>query len=286
MEEKQENNSIAQEMTAGEMLRNARTTGRRKREISTISKMLCIKEEFLAALEDGNYRVIPEDVYILGFARSYAVELGLNPDEIIAKLKRELGLMAAEEKEEEKEEIKDEEETIKTKEEDIPNTVHKSFLKKYWMWFVGGLMALVLIVISAVMVINNTKDENISDTNSVEMVNADTSKEIAFKARVAATYPESKRFDINESRVAFQAVDRECWIQVKDKNADIVFSRVLLPGDVFYVNPNGNYKAIFGNIGAVDFWVDGHLIKRLGTMDERKEISLLPDALKSYGFAE
>ena len=77
------------EITAGEMLRNARTTGRRKREVATIAKLLCIREDFLTALEEGNYHVIPETVYILGFARSYAVELGLNPDEVIAKLKRE-----------------------------------------------------------------------------------------------------------------------------------------------------------------------------------------------------
>lgn len=64
------------ELTAGEMLRNARTTGRRKREIPTISKQLCIREEFLEALEQGNYTVIPELVYILGFARNYAMELG------------------------------------------------------------------------------------------------------------------------------------------------------------------------------------------------------------------
>ena len=75
-------------MTAGEMLRNARTTGRRKREIPTISKQLCIREEFLEALENGQYDVIPEPVYILGFARNYAMELGLNPDEVVAKIKQ------------------------------------------------------------------------------------------------------------------------------------------------------------------------------------------------------
>ena len=40
-------------MTAGEMLRNARTTGRRKREMQTIAKQLCIREDFLQALEYG-----------------------------------------------------------------------------------------------------------------------------------------------------------------------------------------------------------------------------------------
>ena len=89
MNEQQELISPIAEMTAGEMLRNARTTGRRKREIGTIAKLLCIREEFLTALEEGNYRVIPEDVYILGFARNYAIELGLDPDEVINKWKRE-----------------------------------------------------------------------------------------------------------------------------------------------------------------------------------------------------
>ena len=46
------NTEAQNEMTVGEILRNARTTGRRKREIQTISKQLCIREEFLQALED------------------------------------------------------------------------------------------------------------------------------------------------------------------------------------------------------------------------------------------
>ena len=81
------------EMTAAEMLRNARTTGRRKREIPTIAKQLCIREEFLEALESGNYHQIPELVYVLGFARNYAMELGLDPEEIVTKIKREMGLL-------------------------------------------------------------------------------------------------------------------------------------------------------------------------------------------------
>ena len=101
MTENLENNNeevVAQEnaveLTAGEMLRNARTTGRRKREIPTISKQLCIREEFLEALENGEYNVIPEVVYILGFARNYAMELGLNPDKKKKKIKKEMGLVA------------------------------------------------------------------------------------------------------------------------------------------------------------------------------------------------
>ena len=51
VENVQEIEQVPVNLTAGDMLRNARTTGRRKREISTIAKQLCIREEFLDALE-------------------------------------------------------------------------------------------------------------------------------------------------------------------------------------------------------------------------------------------
>ena len=140
------NTDIKTEMTVGEILRNARTTGRRKREIPTISKQLCIREEFLQALEDGNYSVIPENVYILGFARNYAMELGLDPDEIVGKLKREMGLDA---------ECMDEEKNDVAACA-IPDNRDKwynelwmrmvKFLRRYWIWVLGGLVLLVVLV--------------------------------------------------------------------------------------------------------------------------------------------
>ena len=107
------NIEVHPEMTVGEILRNARTTGRRKREIQTISKQLCIREEFLQALEDGKYELIPETVYILGFARNYAMELGLDPDEIVMKLKREMGLTVDDEDDNNSEEKPQSEEIVK-----------------------------------------------------------------------------------------------------------------------------------------------------------------------------
>ena len=133
---------IIPEMTAGEMLRNARTTGRRKREISTIAKQLCIREEFLQALENGNYTFIPELVYILGFARNYAMELGLNPDEIVAKIKQELGVVSDCA-------TSDEDDGLATpkvqKQKNDTTSVGFfaraiAFAKKYWMWFTGAVV--------------------------------------------------------------------------------------------------------------------------------------------------
>jgi hypothetical protein len=294
MNEQQEINVSTSEMTAGEMLKNARTTGRRKREIATISKLLCIREEFLTALEECNYRVIPEDVYILGFARSYAVELGLDPEEVIAKLKKELGIVKKEPKEtKEKEEVevkvKAKAEVQKAKPKIDKEALLKNaksavqYVKKNWIWFASGFGALIVIVATVVIVAvysgKSTKTE-VAPTNVEEVV---IIPEPDFR------YPIHEKFDVKnskEARVVLQA-EKESWVKIEDARGSSVFSRVLIPGDVYYLPAGDKFKATFGNVGAIDVWVDGKLLKKLGPANTKKTgISMAPDALKSVGFAE
>ena len=290
MNEQQEMNAAVMGMTAGEMLKNARTTGRRKREISTISKLLCIREEFLIALEEGNYRVIPEDVYILGFARSYAVELGLNPDEVILQLKKELGLIK-ENKENKEEEIEVkpivQKQTVKIDMESVKKWFKSAweYVKKHWVWFASGFGALILVIVLALVLFGGNKETE--TTAPVEVV-----ENVAEKEEVKEPdfrFPVHEKFETKnskEARVVLQA-EKESWVKIEDARGSSVFSRVLVPGDVSYM-PNGDkFKATFGNVGAIDVWVDGQLIKKLGPANTKKTgISMAPDALKTVGFAE
>lgn len=288
MDEKQEVFENVTEMTAGEMLRTARTTGRRKREIATIAKLLCIREEFLTALEEGNYRVIPEDVYILGFARSYAVELGLNPDEVIDKLKRELGIITDKDEEEIKTE-KPKKHIKITKADCIARWKFMcNYVKKHWVWFVSGLSVLVIAVVLAIVFIpkNNTDAE----TASVEHVIEETVEPVVQQNEDPDfRYPVRERFNEKskkESRVVLQA-EKESWVKIEDARGNTVFSRVLVPGDVYYMPLSDKYKATFGNAGGIDVWVDKRLVKKVGPANTRKSgISMAPDALKAAGFAE
>ncbi len=281
------------EMTVGEILKNARTTGRRKREIATISKLLCIREEFLTALEEGNYRVIPEDVYILGFARSYAVELGLDPDEVIAKLKKELGLVKKESKE-----VKEEVEVKAKPKVEIPKIVAKvdkeslanwfknavQYVKKHWVWFVSGLVALLVIVVCITIFVNKS-----NEPQPVKEIQPEVVEEAVVIPEPDFRYPIHEKFDAKnakEARVVLQA-EKESWVKIEDARGSSVFSRVLIPGDVYYLPAGDKFKATFGNVGAIDVWVDGRLIKKLGPANTKKTgISMAPDALKSVGFAE
>ncbi len=286
MNEQQEIIAPVLEMTAGEMLKNARTTGRRKREISTIAKLLCIREDFLQALEDGNYRVIPEDVYILGFARSYAVELGLNPDEVIAKLKKELGIVKEEQEDAEEENVIVKKEPIKINKETLLNwyEISVNYVKKNWIWFASGAAALLFVIILSLVLFSGNKSTDVNtDVKDAGSVAVAVVKEPDFR------YPIHEKFEsknAKESRVVLQ-VEKESWVKIEDARGNIEFSRVLIPGDVYYMPNKNNLKATFGNVGAVDVWVDGQLIKKLGAANTKKSgISMSPDALKSIGFAE
>lgn len=269
------NTDVHSEMTVGEILRNARTTGRRKREIPTISKQLCIREEFLQALEDGNYNVIPENVYILGFARNYAMELGLDPDEIVNKLKREMGLVA----ECGTDDASDVQScTVADKEKWYRGLWGRSlkFIRRNWIWFVAGVV-LALAIVGTLVALNLNHESDSSNVQSVETV-----------APAASVMEPEYNVDVRErfgtenaenADVILQAT-QESWVKVEDARGNTAFSRVLVPGDVYYVPSGDEYTAIFGNAGGVDVWVNGKLAPKQGADHVRVSgISLSPEKL-------
>lgn len=270
-------------LTAADMLRNARTTGRRKREIQTISKQLCIREEFLEALESGNYNQIPEPVYILGFARNYAIELGLDPDEIVAKIKQEMGATAN---------CSGTTDGADTSACAMPSIKEESwyklmFVKAYqfvyqnWIWFLGGLVCVVMIVVGILLFSSGSDVENVSTviepSPQVENVVVTTeNNEPEYKHEVRERFGVDNRESAN---VILQAT-QESWVKVEDGRGKTVFSRVLVPGDVYYVPAGNKYKAIFGNAGGIDVWVDKQLIPDVGADHTRVAgISLSPENL-------
>lgn len=265
---------VSVELTAGQMLHNARTTGRRKREIPTIAKQLCIREEFLEALENGDYAAIPEPVYILGFARNYAMELGLNPDEVVAKIKKEMGLTS---------DCVDTDDDVSAcampsiKEE---NWTKVYFVKAYqfvyqnWIWFVGAIVAIALVVFGIVLLSpSDTPEEVVPAETVIEEV---VSTEPEYKLTVRERFGTDNR---EKASVILQA-SQESWVKVEDGRGNTVFSRVLVPGDVYYAPVGNKYKATFGNAGGIDIWVNGVLVPDAGADHTRKAgIMLNPESL-------
>lgn len=73
--------------SVGAVLRNARlATGR---GLPDVAAMLRIRLPYLQAIEDGRYGDLPGAAYALGFLRSYAEHLGLDPDAVARAYKDE-----------------------------------------------------------------------------------------------------------------------------------------------------------------------------------------------------
>jgi cytoskeletal protein RodZ len=271
------------EMTAAQMLYEARTCGRRKREIATISRLLCIREEYLLALENGDYHLIPEIVYVLGFARNYAMELGLDQDEIVSKIKKELGLedecesVSPEGSEEQAEEAHP---VIAAKKAKLEKKAKGSgFLEKAskyirlrWKWLIGGLVALAVVILGIVFIAGAGVEKQSADSKEI----AAAAKEPEYKQPVREKFGTE---NIASAKVVLQAT-QESWVKIEDARGNTVFSRVLVPGDVYYVPEGDKYKGTFGNAGGVDVWVEGQQAPKLGAPHTRKSgVPMAPDSL-------
>lgn len=73
--------------TAGAALKRARLA--KKQDLRDIASYLCIRYQFLEALEEGRYKELPGEAYANGFIRSYAAYLGLDAADILSRYKKE-----------------------------------------------------------------------------------------------------------------------------------------------------------------------------------------------------
>lgn len=271
---KSENNEI----TVAEMFRNARTMGRRKREISTIAKQLCIAEEFLEALENGDYKKIPEIVYVLGFARNYAMELGLDPDMIVNKIKGELGIEPTSETTITNEDLEEMNKSIDYKAKLQEWTrVAVSYVMKHWLWFAigGGVLVLAMLIVIIFGGSNVANDDTPTVAPVVQQV-AQVVEEPTYNIPVRERFGKE---NMAKAKVIIQAIE-DSYVGVEDAKGRVVFGRSLVAGDVFYVPAGSGYKAKFGNAGGVDIWVNGELAPKVGAIKtSKKDVSLNPDSL-------
>ncbi len=82
------NDSPQQSDSVGAELRAVRM--RRGEDLRSIAQVLRIRRELLEALEEGRGDELPGRAYAIGFVRSYAEYLGLDPADIVARFKAEL----------------------------------------------------------------------------------------------------------------------------------------------------------------------------------------------------
>ena len=271
-------------MTAGEMLRNARTTGRRKREMQTIAKQLCIREDFLQALEDGNYAALPEVVYILGFARNYAIELGLDPKVVVEKIKRELGLTNESRVTNDETVFMSKKVEAEKPKREMPKIIPMlekawAYIVKHWKWSAGIAGGILLLVLILVIVFSGGNGETDNVLTETPVVATNEPSEPAY------TQPVRERFGLknrDKATIILQANKSAgevgTWVQIEDARGKKELSQILFPGDIFYMPVGNGYQGTFGNVAGIDFWVDGVLAPTVKA-NRNAKVAITPENL-------
>jgi cytoskeleton protein RodZ len=82
-----------------------------------------------------------------------------------------------------------------------------------------------------------------------------------------------------QARVVLHAV-ADSWVQVRDKASNLLFTRVLKPGEHYNVPNQPGLTLVAGNAGGLDITVDGVEAPRLGDLGRvARNVSLDPDHL-------
>ena len=82
-----------------------------------------------------------------------------------------------------------------------------------------------------------------------------------------------------EARVVLHATS-DSWIQVRDKTSNLLFTRVLKPGEHYNVPNQQGLTMIAGNAGGLDITVDGVNVAKIGEAGRvARNVSLDPDRL-------
>ena len=147
------------------------------------------------------------------------------------------------------------------------------FIYQNWKWFAGALLAIVLTVV-LIAALSPAADVN-QPADDATVVVAESNAE-KYNLPVRERFGTDNR---DKSDDVLQA-SQESWGMVVDGRGNTVFSRVLVPGDIYYVPSGDKYKATFGNAGGIDIWVNGKLAPDAGADHARKSgISLSPKNL-------
>ena len=83
-----ENKDFSNLNTIGVLLQAARKN--RNEDLSDVAKKLRIRQVYLEAIENDQFKILPGDIYAVGFIKSYSKHLGLDSEEIIKRYKSEI----------------------------------------------------------------------------------------------------------------------------------------------------------------------------------------------------
>jgi cytoskeleton protein RodZ len=259
-----------------------------------IAAALHIRQTFLEALEAGRLGDLPGNAYTLGYLRTYAIALGLNPNVVVRRFKAEAAVVS------QKPELAF---PVPVPEHSIPAgaVVLLGVLLAvgvYAGWYrLSGEGSLPAETDTRVPErLGSLAEQTVPPFPAVTPAPVPIEPPAAQEAEVAAApvvYPSSAAAASVTPAVASAPSTRsdqvrivlrasaDAWMQVRDRAGPVLLTRTLHPGDTWEVPPRPNLLLTTGNAGGTDIVVDGVTSPSLGGSGVvRRDLLLDPDLIK------
>ena len=208
----------------GTILKSSRL--KNKKSLEDISSELCIRKIYLTALEEGDYETLPPVPYGVGYVRTYARYLGLNPERAV-KLYKSASIV--EEQKDEQDEVIPEAAKASNK-HIVVSVLVLLLVYSIWCAFSSKKVDEAPVVDNAIEVV---ADENI-DSSVVEEVVSESQLNVENEEVVQ---DESLEEEVAENNDVAEIKDNviieflgESWVELKDKNK-VYFQGVYHKGD-------------------------------------------------------
>jgi cytoskeletal protein RodZ len=263
-------------------------------QINEVQRSTKIRSKYLKAIEEGNFEIIPQEVFLKGFLRVYANYVGLDGKEIMDEynqLKLEQG--------HEDQEIKED-----RKEEGIVSFTKGllDLIKRIWKPLAIGLIIALMIFIGitvyrsgiavkVVEVVQNVgksslkKEKLVLEDNKTEAKSSSKKENIETKAKISDDIKGNEKSDLKEEKKTVTEklnitieVLQESWIKVI-ADGELVFQKILNPGEKKSWQVDRKFNLLTGNAAGVKVIANGEEFGPFGEQGEviEKEFKLEND---------
>lgn len=262
------------DLSVGDILRRARM--RSNKTLEEIELYTKISRAHLVAIEEGRLDDLPGRIYALGFIRSYAEYLGLDGTKILQLLKRQSGK-------------KIEPKPMRALERPISDDQMLPTMKTFFIIFV---VFVVIVSVGPYLVSTNGNNYIPETQQGIPPVPDELKSQITLTAKPEPVLPETTATatvattdlpvtPVPTHPVVLKAID-SVWLEIRDQNRLTVFSRVMSPGEEYWVpTDKSGLVMTLGNAGGLQIIVEGTALPLLGrTGKVVRNVVLDPSALK------
>ena len=245
--------------TVGEHLKRVRKTC--GYSIDDVARVTRINLRYLEAIENDDFSRLPEDIFILGFLRSYARFLGINEQEIISRFKEKGG------SETHGVDLQGPEEGTRVKENGLPD-----FIKNIKIILPVGL-GLISLLFVLIIFSGNRENYTVQSSNSIQdtgveknMIEPEEKQEIKNEVKNSLKQNEAAKKALEPVLIKIFAKDLT-WVQVRIDEKEVK-EALMKPGEVVSWNAEGKITMILGNAGGVNVEVNGKAQEPVGKSGE------------------